>query len=59
MPPAPTDTTLNADAHAKGKPFRLIDFFSTLPESVSAWSSPGFVDGYGLGNSSPSVTLLS
>lgn len=32
MPPASKDTTLNAAAHAKGKPFRLTDFFSTLLE---------------------------
>lgn len=30
MPPASKDTTLNAAAHAKGKPFHLTDFFSTL-----------------------------
>ena len=35
MPPASKDTTLNAAAHAKGKPFCLTDFFSTLLEITS------------------------
>lgn len=30
MPSASKDPTPNAAAHAKGKPFRLADFFSTL-----------------------------
>jgi hypothetical protein len=46
MPPASKDPQLNPGAHVKGKPVRLVDFFSTLLKQTldetcrtAAWSA--------------------